>query len=168
MQQQILHWLWDLPSLPRSSCASPCTPPFCRDPTAITGHSCTALLPHRPARAHLVPLPPNLTPQAHGHGAMLTNINWITETEEQNWNSIRSTWNRKFLSNKHGKLEKKSTLVLDKGCHCKQGRKLQPPSRCCQLRTLDSWPSGQERQTHRKRFFHNAPLVCQIRRRCQK
>lgn len=33
--------------------------------------------------------------------------NWIMETEEQNWNSIRRTLSRKLLSNKHGKLEKK-------------------------------------------------------------
>lgn len=80
-------YIWDLPS---------CFPPFCRNPTTTL-----------PCQAHLVPLPPNLTPRAHGHGTMLANIIWITETEEQNWNSIRKTCSRKFLSNKHGKLDKK-------------------------------------------------------------
>lgn len=116
------------------------------------------------ARAHLVPLPPNLTPQAHGHDVMLASIYWVTERNKTGTASEELAAENSCQINRE-KL-KKSTLLLDKGCHCTQGRKLQAAPCCCG--TLDSRPSGQERQTHRKRFFHNAPLVCQISRLCQK
>lgn len=107
MQQQILHLGSSLPA--QELLCLPLHPSFLQGPHC---HHRSQL--HCPPRAHLVPLPPDLTPQAHGHGTALANIKWTTETEEQNWNSIRRTCSRKILSNKHGKLEKEHLSLRTK------------------------------------------------------
>lgn len=94
-------YIWDLPSLLRSSCASPCTPLSAGTPLPS---QVTAALPCQGS-----PGPSATKPHPTGSWTCTTlaNISWVTETEEQNWTSNRRTCNRKFLSNKHGKLDKK-------------------------------------------------------------
>lgn len=94
MHQQIVHW--GSPSLLRTSCASPCTPPFCRGPTAITGH-CQGS-----------PGPSATKPHTTGSWTWCNaGQHLLGNRKKQNWNSIRRTCSRKFLSDKQGKVEKK-------------------------------------------------------------
>lgn len=63
---------------------------------------------------------------------------------------------------------KKSTSVLEQRLPLNTGEETQTtPVLLSASDPGQPQPSGQERQTDRKRFFHNAPLVCQVRRRCQ-
>lgn len=60
----------------------------------------------------------------------------------------------------HGKLEK--SLGLGQRLPLYTGEETQNTFILRRLRTLDNELSGQERQTHRKRYFHKAPVVCQV------
>lgn len=89
---------------------------------------------------------------------------WIMGAEERNPNCIRRTRSRKLLSNKYGKPGEKKSHSLRQRLPLYTGEEIQNTFVFMSASDPGQPLSGQERQTQGKCFFHNAPLVCQIRR----